>query len=230
MPPDVPEVPLVPEESVPPDVPDVPLALPGQKQEAASVPDAPEVVAPDVPEVPDVVASDAPLAPDVPEVVVSDVPLVPDDPEVVASDAPLVEEPLVPEVPLDSEPPAGVSGIRVPCEPSGQVQLVLELLPEVPAAPLPPEVVAGSVEEPDVAAPLAESDGDVLPMPDPLVVGSLLPGVALLPDVPLVVPYVLVPEVAGSVVDAPLVPSANAMPPAPSMETKIAIGNFLVFI
>jgi len=108
---------------------------------------------------------------------------------------------------------------------------VVELLPEVPAAPLPPEVVAGSVEEPDVAAPLAASDGDVLPMPDPLVVaGSLLPGVALLPDVPLVVPYVLVPEVAGSVVDAPLVPSANAMPPAPSMETKIAMGNFLIFI
>jgi hypothetical protein len=117
---------------------------------------------------------------------------------------------------------------------------VVELLPEVPAAPLLPEVVARSVEEPDVAAPLAGSDGEVPPIPDPLLVAGLLPEVAPLPEVmplpdePLVVPYVPAPEVvgvaevAGSVVDAPLVPSAKAMPPAPSMETKIAMGNFFI--
>ena len=124
---------------------------------------------------------------------------------------------------------------------------MLELLPEVSAAPLAPEVLDGSVDEPDVAAPLAESDGDVPLIPDPLVAaGSLLPEVALLPvaaplpevmplsDAPLVVPYVPAPEVvgvadvAGSVVDAPLVPPAKATPPAPSMETKIAMGNFFI--
>lgn len=256
--PDAPDEPLVPEESVPPDVPvdespapDVPLVVPGQKQEAASVPEAPEVVVSDEPEVvapdvPEVVASDAPLTP-VPAVapLTSLEPLVVDGSALVVDGS--VEEPLVPELPLDSEPPTGVSGIRVPCEPSAQVQLVVELLPEVPVAPLAPEVPDGSVDEPDVAAPLPESDGDVPLIPDPLVAaGSLLPEVAPLPvavlppevmplsDAPLVVPYVLLPEVvgvadvAGSVVDAPLVPSANAMPPAPSMETKMAMGNFFI--
>lgn len=136
----------------------------------------------------------------------------------------------------------------MPCEPSAQVQLVLELLPEVPVAPLVPEVLDGSVDEPEVAVLLPVPDGDVPLIPDPLVAaGSLLPEVALLPipvllppdvmplpEVPPVVPYVLPPEVVGSadvpgsVVDAPLVLWANAIPPAPSMEMKIAMGNFFI--
>jgi hypothetical protein len=92
----LPGAPLVPDASVPPDVPDapeVPLVLPGQKQEAASVPDAPEVVASDAPEV---------VAPGVPEAVASDAPLV-ELPVLAPSLVPLVGgESLVPEVPLDS--------------------------------------------------------------------------------------------------------------------------------
>jgi hypothetical protein len=239
VPPDVPAAPEPVDESPAPDAPDVPLVVPGQKQEAASVPDAPEVVPPDAPEV---------VAPDAPEVVSDAPPVAEPDVAPLTSLAPLVvDEPLVPEVPLDSEPPTGVSGIRVPCEPSAQVQLVLEL-PEVPVAPLAPEVPDGSVEEPDVVAPLPESEGDAPLIPEPLVAaGSLLPEVAPLPvapllpevmplsDAPLVVPYVPEPDVdgvadvAGSVADAPLVPpAAKATLPAPSMDTKIAMGNFFI--